>query len=676
MPIAMTTPSMSSSSHKPAAAALGTGLPLALGDDSRALAGALDELLGCGATSAAQTLLRLALLQPGRTMLWYQKLLNRWDDLGRPPLKPNPVTRRIAVLSDHTIDNLAPLVTALSAGLGVHVDVQVTAFDSVEAHALDPTSALHRQPADFVLIALGETWLHRQLGPGGLVASERIEQAADMLDRLVGPIVEHAEVLITNFAPGAVAVPGGYAHGEDRIGYAASLGRLNAHLHAMQSPRVTVIDRAHAVHAAGGQRAYSAANEQRAGIPYDAACLVTLAREVAFSVAALCGKTHRALVLDLDNTLWGGTVGDAGPHGIVSGPDDADGRGYHRLQLYCRNLTSLGVALAVASKNSPEVRSIFERNPNLALGSDDFSSMQIGWDPKSSSIANISSDLGFGPEFMLFVDDNLFELAEALGRHPHLDVIRAGPAAADTLAALAAGRYFHTVRITDTDLSRHRHLAARRAAAELRTSFDDYDDYLAAIRIRVDVQPYGEPNRRRVAQMLQKSNQFNLTTRRHTEHDLDMLRKQGAVIGVFSYEDVFGSQGVIAAVVLVPNGGQLRIDSWVMSCRVLNRTVEQAIAAWMMQRAGTRPLRGEFIATVKNGIVADLYARLGFRRVLADSSGDHEWWECDPTADTPPTHLVELRTDSWDQHDGQEHNRRDRDRRLPDAVPPARARAA
>jgi FkbH-like protein len=225
-------------------------------------------------------------------------------------------------------------------------------------------------------------------------------------------------------------------------------------------------------------------------------------------------------------------------------------------------------------------------------------------------------------------------------------------------------------------LSRHRHLAARRAAAALRTSFDDYDEYLGAIRIRVDVQPYGEPNRQRVAQMLQKSNQFNLTTRRYTEHDLDTLYEHGATIGVFSYEDVFGSQGVIAAIVLVPEGDRLRIDSWVMSCRVLNRTVEQAIGAWMTQFAGTHPLLGEFIATDKNGIVRDLYARLGFRRVVSDSRGDHEWWERDPSADTPPTHLIELRTDTWDQHDGQEQDRRDRDRRLPDAVPPARSRAA
>ena len=138
----------------------------------------------------------------------------------------------------------------------------------------------------------------------------------------------------------------------------------------------------------------------------------------------------------------------------MTGPDDPEGIGYYRLQQYCGRLTSLGVLLAAASKNSPEVKSIFEDNPNVALTGDDFSSMQISWDPKSRSIARISAELGFGAEFMLFVEDNPFEPAEALGRHPDLDVILAGPEPAATLPALSAGPHFHPARSPDTALSR------------------------------------------------------------------------------------------------------------------------------------------------------------------------------------------------------------------------------
>ena len=129
-------------------------------------------------------------------------------------------------------------------------------------------------------------------------------------------------------------------------------------------------------------------------------------------------------------------------------------------------------------------------------------------------------------------------------------------------------------------------------------------------------------------------------------------------------------------IILVPEGDRLRIDSWVMSCRVLNRTVEHAIGAWMMQFAGTHALPREFIATDKIAIVRDLYARIGFRLAASIASGHHEWWECDPIADTPPTYLVELRTDSWGQYNGHEKDRRDCDQRLSDGVPPTRARAA
>ena len=320
----MSTFSTSIPSHEAPPDSLGAGLPLALGDDPRALDGALDALTAAGATSTVHTLLRVALLQPGRTMLWYTKLLNRWDDLGRPALKPNPVARRIVCLADHTIDHLLPLVKGFCASLGIDADFDLKAFDSIEAEILDTGSTLHSDPGDLTLIVLGETWLHRQLGPPGLIPTERVGQATDMLDRLVNSIVERNEVLITNFAPGAVVAPGGYAHGEGRIGYAAAIGQLNVHMHGMQSQQVTVIDQVQAVHTAGGQRAYSAANEQRAGIPYEPACLVALAREIAFTIAALCGKTHRALVIDLDNTLWGGAIGDAGPHGIVTGPDDPE----------------------------------------------------------------------------------------------------------------------------------------------------------------------------------------------------------------------------------------------------------------------------------------------------------------------------------------------------------------
>ncbi len=330
-------------------------------------------------------------------------------------------------------------------------------------------------------------------------------------------------------------------------------------------------------------------------------------------------------------------VGELGKHGIVSSQDDPEGFAYYQLQAHMRALRSTGALLAVASKNSPEAGAVFDDNPDLALDADDFSSLQIHWEPKSKSIAQISRELGFGSEFMVFVDDNPFELAEVIGQHPYIDIIPADRDPLETLQRLADSRFFHTAQVTSADLSRHEHVAAKRAAAELQGRFDDYDDYLRAIDIEVAVAALGEGNRRRVLQLLQKSNQFNLTTRRHTSADVDALVERGATVGVFSYRDAFGSQGVIAAAILVPDGESLRIDSWVMSCRVLNRSVEQAACAWMIQRAGNRPVVGEYLPTERNGLVRDLFPRLGFRE-RADGL-----WEFDAgSGDEPPCHVARL----------------------------------
>jgi FkbH-like protein len=625
------------------AAGLARTLPLVFGGDARALARALDDLAASGDEQAVRTLVRLGLLQAGRTTTWYQRLANRWEGMGRPALKPNVARPRVAILSDHTIDNVSPLVTAFGAALGVHAEISRAEYDSVELDALNPRAALYDDEPDCIVVVLSAHWLHRYLGHGGLVTTDALERTIATLERIASALLEHssARVLMTSFAPGPAPVPAGYVRADGAIGWSAALVRLNAALDALQGDRLVVLDQAQAVHAAGGASAYSSANYVRAKMPYEPAGAIALAREIAAAIASLCGKAHRALVTDLDNTLWGGVIGDVGFHGIASGQDSPEGLGYYLLQSALKQLTGLGVLLAAASKNDPSVAGVLDDNPDVALARDDFSSMQISWEPKSRSIARISAELGFGPEYMVFVDDNLFELAEALGRHPDLDVVHADADPMRTLEALTAPRFFHSVQVTATDLDRHARIAAKQAGAALEATFEDYSDYLRAINVRLEVAPLAEANRRRVVQMLQKSNQFNLTTRRHADADLDRLVAAGATIAAFSYADDFGPQGVIATVILLPGADGVEIESWVMSCRVLNRTVEEAIADWIAATAGDRPVIGEFIATEKNGLVRDLYERLGFRRLDGDDARGR--WMFDAAAgDTLPVSLAEL----------------------------------
>lgn len=279
------------------------------------------------------------MLQPGRTTLWYQHLLNRWEDLGQPALKPNATFKRVAFLSNYTIDNIAPLVTAFGAALGVHVETRLAEFDAVESEALNPQSQLYQETADFVVLGLSEHWLDRYVGTEALVAQENIDHAIGMLKRITSAILQQsrAHVLVTAFAPNSIPKPGGYVSTDGMIGRSAVMSLLNGELLSLQSDRLSVLDCPQAVHFAGGCNAYSLSNYLRAKMPYEQQMLIALAREIAFGIASLCGKSHRALVTDLDNTIWGGVIGDDGRNGIVSGQDSPDGLAYYQLQTYYKS---------------------------------------------------------------------------------------------------------------------------------------------------------------------------------------------------------------------------------------------------------------------------------------------------------------------------------------------------
>jgi FkbH-like protein len=198
------------------------------------------------------------------------------------------------------------------------------------------------------------------------------------------------------------------------------------------------------------------------------------------------------------------------------------------------------------------------------------------------------------------------------------------------------------VQLSAEDLARAQFADVARQQRQCQANFADLAEYLRQLRMRLSVTGLNESNRARVVQLLAKSNQFNLTTRRHGHTELEEMLRQGGRIGVFAYEDAFGSQGIISVVVLVPEeGGRMRVDTWVMSCRVLNRTVEQAVCCWMMEQAAGGVLTGEYIPTEKNGIVADLYPRLGFAPSDA-ADGQRRWWSLNVAEAPRPEHYATI----------------------------------
>jgi FkbH-like protein len=347
-----------------------------------------------------------------------------------------------------------------------------------------------------------------------------------------------------------------------------------------------------------------------------------LAEHLWAGIRALTTGPKKVLVLDLDNTLWGGVVGEAGPLGIALG-EGADGEAFRAFQDHVKGLADRGVVLAIASKNNPrDVEEVFEKNAEMALKLDDFGAIEIGWDPKGTTLARLARTLNLGIDSLVFFDDNPAEREQVRQALPEVEVVEVPEEPAEYVRALQAGLYFETTGLNEADRERAAQYAVERKRQALEKSAGSMEEYLRSLEMRAEVRTIDEDDLPRVVQLLAKTNQFNLTTRRHTRQALLGLLDDPRSIGLtLRLADRFGDHGLVAVLVAAPvdsGGSTLRIDTWLMSCRVIGRTAEQFLFGLVLARArllGYRRLLGEYIPTRKNVPVAELYDQLGFRRL-------------------------------------------------------------
>lgn len=350
---------------------------------------------------------------------------------------------------------------------------------------------------------------------------------------------------------------------------------------------------------------------------------------VARVLAARQGLTAKCLVFDLDNTLWGGVVGDDGVEGIVIGNGDAEGEAFLSVQHYGLAQARRGVILAVCSKND-EANALepFERHPEMAIKRSDVACFVANWDDKAANIREIARRLNIGLDSLVFVDDNPFERNLVRSTLPMVAVPEVPEDPALVPQCLADAGYFEGVALTADDLQRteqYRQNAEREAAAADAT---DVEGYLRGLDMTLEWGRFDATNLPRIVQLINKTNQFNLTTKRYTEDEVRALMADDNSVGLhFRLKDRFGDNGLIAVVIgkkLGGTTGDLVIDTWLMSCRVLKRRVEEAtldVLAAEAKRMGARFLIGEYQPTAKNGMVRDHYKILGFD---PDGSGDGE----------------------------------------------------
>jgi FkbH-like protein len=350
-----------------------------------------------------------------------------------------------------------------------------------------------------------------------------------------------------------------------------------------------------------------------------------LARSLNSLVNALYGKSRKVLVLDLDNTLWGGVIGDDGVDQIQIGRETPVGEAYSAFQEYCLALRERGVLLAVCSKNDDDVARSGFGHPSAILKIEHISCFKANWEPKHENILDISKELNLGVDSFVFVDDNPAERSIVSAQLPAVAVPDVGDQVTRYATILEQGRYFEPATLSTEDLERAAIYSNNAQRAHLEKTFANYGEYLDSLDMAAEIELFKPVYLERIAQLTNKTNQFNLTTRRYTLAQMQSVANDPEYLGLYCrLSDRFGDYGLISVVLGHMQEDKLHMDLWLMSCRVLKRDVELAMLDAVTQCAianGINTIYGYYLPTAKNGMVTDFYHSLGFQPCLPPQAG-------------------------------------------------------
>ena len=369
--------------------------------------------------------------------------------------------------------------------------------------------------------------------------------------------------------------------------------------------------------------------------------------EASFSIAnsltsiarAIFGRSRKVLVLDLDNTLWGGVIGEDGPDRIVLGKETPVAEAYTAFQEYCLSLRRRGILLAVCSKNDEEIARQGFAHPDSVLKIEHFSAFKANWEPKHENILAIAKQLSLSPDSFVFVDDNPAERSLVESHIPGIAVPNIGDQAAHYAAIIDSGRYFELVSLGKEDLDRAKLYESNAERSKLQQRFTNYGEYLNSLEMSAEIDFFNSTYMERIAQLTNKTNQFNLTTRRYTLAEIQSTASDGNHIGLYGkLSDRFGDNGLISLVLGHQTGNTLHMDLWLMSCRVLKRDMEVAMLDSLVVRARDRNITtivGYYIPSTKNAIVGRHYEKLGFILQSRDEASNSTVWSLDVTSYQP-----------------------------------------
>jgi FkbH-like protein len=562
------------------------------------------------------------------------KLANCIEALRSTPNFLEPlIPFRLGIVCNATSHFMVPALTATAARYGIALECIEANYGQVMQEALAPDSVINRARADAVLVSIDYRGLALGVPFGDSAAAETVVAAA----------IDELRVLRDGLRKNSGA---GCIFQTLARPVEATFGSLDLALPGTSRNVIDLFNRSLATSLAGkqdllldvgglaetvGLSAWHDSSLWNIGkIPFANRFLPVYADLTCRLIAALRGKSRRCLVLDLDNTLWGGVIGDDGLDGIVIGQGDPQGEAHLGVQRMALELRERGIVLAVSSKNNDEIARLpFQKHPEMLLREHHLAVFQANWNDKAGNIRAIAAELSLGLDSLVFLDDNPAERRLVRDMLPDVAVPELPDDPALYVRTLLAAGYFEAITYSPEDQKRGDFYQDNARRAALQRATGDLDAYLASLDMTITFQPFDEVGRARIAQLINKSNQFNLTTRRYSETQVAEIE---ADPNCFTLQvrliDTFGDNGMISVVICRQDPGVWQIDTWLMSCRVLGRRVEQAVLQELLIHArslGIGRLIGTYRPTERNRLVEDHYGKLGFTEYERMTDGSTVW---------------------------------------------------
>ena len=550
---------------------------------------------------------------------------------------------RVELLGTYSLEPLRPVLQLALNCLPSRATLEIGPLDAIETRIAQGALGAEREALDArVVLWRTEELLPEVFYPFSNGFPDGITSRRDqLLGRIEGVVRLHQQAagempLFLSTVPPPVGSSNPVLAAQHRAGLFSILGSINQKLYelATENSSVYVIDVA--AWASGQRRGHEAVGlDFMARQPFSAAGQVAFAFYLARFLRPLIVPRKKALAIDLDNTLWGGVLGEDGLAGLEIGPE-FPGNVHLRIQRELLELKERGIVLVLLSKNNAtDVEEAFSSLPGMILKLEDFAVRKINWEPKSENLRAAAAELRLGLDSFAFIDDSDYEREQMRQLNPRVLILNQNSDPLRTLNTLWETDAFDSLFLTKEDRQRQHDYRVRQAR-EIGAHQDDLEGFLKSLEMAAIIEPVGPGNLDRVANLLAKTNQFNLTTRRHSRAEVARLANAaGSVALVLRLRDKFGEQGIIGLVIAVPGQEEqsLIIDSLLVSCRALGRGVEHALWAATVNRAyqkGVRKLQAEYVATGKNSLVADFYDKLGFRQV--EGNGSVKRYELTPLA--------------------------------------------